>query len=127
MDLSKSVGMPCSVYSATGTAGTAAAVTFAKALQATAGIYITKLIISCTAAPSAAVEATLTGPVDATGNAVTVKIEISANAFAPIVMDFGSHPLKCKANTDAVLTVPAVGGAAIASVQLFGYYDKANA
>lgn len=117
-------GVPTYVFSHTPAAATAAVATFTKSPQGAACIYVTGFIISCSAAPAAAVEATLSGPIGPTGTATTLKLEIPAAAFAPIVKEF-LRPLKCAPNTDAVLTLPSPGGTAVGSVQLFGYYGPA--
>ena len=131
MDWMKSIAQPASTFSTTGAAAGAAACTFTKPpqnsqLQSPWGIFITKIVMSCTAAPVAAIEATLTGPVQPDGTQVTIKIEIPAAAFAPIVIDYGTHPLRCKAFTDAVLTIPAVGGSAVATATIHGYYGPTS-
>jgi hypothetical protein len=83
-------------------------------------IYITGWIISASAAPAAAVEATLTGATNADGTTGdTINIEIPASAFAMMSREFGSHPLKIKPATNAVLTLPALGAAVVGSATLF--------
>jgi hypothetical protein len=126
MDFSKTLAYPSVIYSTVGAGGGAAAATFPKSTQTSAGIFITKIIASANAAPGGVITLTLTGPVNAAGSAVTLTLEIPAAAFAPIVIDFGTHPLKCAANTDAVLTLGAVGGATLGAVQLFGYYGPTS-
>jgi hypothetical protein len=116
MDIQKSLGQPSSVISHTPSAATAAVATVTKSSQSSACIYITGFIISATGAPAAAVEATLSGP------SATLKLEIPAAAYAPITKDFSSHPLKCAADTNAVLTLPSHGGTVVGSVQLFYFY-----
>lgn len=126
MDFTSALAKPAVTYSTTGAAGGAAAVTFPKSSQPTAGIFVTKIIISANAAPAAVTTATLTGPVNAAGQAVTMTLQIPASAFAPIVIDYGTHPLKCAANTDAVLTLGAVGGASLGTVVINGYYGPTS-
>ncbi len=125
MDWMKSLAQPASVYSNSATHG-ACVVTFTKSPQATSGVFVTKLIISSSAAPATPVAVTVTGPVNAAGQATTITIEIPANAFAPIVIDYGTHPLRCQANTDVVMTIPDLGAGVTAAGQLFGYYGPTS-
>lgn len=123
-DHQKTLAYPCFSSTTKKNDNTNCVVTIAKpataALQGMT-IFITGFIISASAAPSAAVEATLTGPTKADGTADTVGLEIPAAAFAPIVRDFGTHPLRIKPATDAVFTLPAIGGTTVASVTVFYY------
>lgn len=79
-------------------------------------IYITGFWISASAAPSAAVSATLKD-----GATIISQMEIPAAAFAPIRVGYGGHPFKISAGNAAVLTLPAVGGTTAASVVLEYY------
>jgi hypothetical protein len=129
MNITKALAQPCSTFVGTATHATCTT-TFTKPPQSNNqspwGTFITKIEISGSAAPAATVEATLTGAVNAAGQAVTIKWEIPANAFAPIIIDFGTHPLRCAANTDVVLTVPDLGSGVICACALHGYYDATN-
>lgn len=121
MDIMKAMGQPSFCIAATGTNAIVTA-TFPKSGQAASCVFVTKIVYSASAAPAATVEATLTGGQTAAEAAQTLKFEIPAAAFAPVTIDFGVHPLKCVANTDAVLTIPALGAAVIGSAQVYGYY-----
>ena len=78
--------------------------------------YITAAHISYSAAPSAVVSATLA---DATGT--LAQWELAAASAAPIILSFGDHALKCRANEAATLTLPALGGTTKGTIVLFGF------
>lgn len=122
-DYNKMSGYPCFSSTTKVANNTACVVTITKpaaAAQQALTIYILGFIVSASAAPSATVEATLTGPTTHDGTtADTVRLEIPAAAFAPIVRDFGVHPLRIKVATDAVFTLPAIGGTTKAAVTVF--------
>jgi hypothetical protein len=80
--------------------------------------YITGYSISCGAAPSAAVSATLTN-----GGVTVEQVELPAAAFSPVVVNF-SHPIRCDIGAAAVLTCPAVGGVTRSTVVLRGYTES---
>lgn len=124
MDITKSMGQPAFVVQASAAANTQVVCTFPKPSQATACIYITRVMYSASAAPAAAVEATLTGPTTPAAVAQTIKLEVPANVFAPVTFGESTHPIKCAANTDAVFTLPALGAAVVGSVQIYGYYGS---
>ncbi len=116
------MGKEALVATATGTAGTSAVVTIlAPTDSRVVTLYIVGIIISITAAPTAALECTLSGVTLGDNTAGTLPIEVSANATSPIVMLFGVHPLRIVPATNAVLTVPAVGGSAVANATLLFY------
>ncbi len=120
MDYNKSLTYPVAVVDGTGTNASAVA-DVAQHSNATMAIFVTKIVLSAAAAPGASVEATLTGPVGG-----PVHLEIPANAFAPIVIDWGTHPLRCAVATDAVLTLPALGVGVKGAVQVYYYYGPAT-
>jgi hypothetical protein len=90
---------------ATATAAVATATKTAPGAASGRRLHLQGFIISASAAPGAAVEATITGLEDG-----TITIQIPAAAFAPIVVNFGSSPLRGSAATNLVLNVPSLGG-----------------
>lgn len=94
-------------------ADTAAVVTVTAPTQPGRVIYFYGAIFSASAAPAVAVAATITGP------GVTPTLNIPAAAFAPIALMLGTHPLKCAAGTNLVVTLPALGGTTVGSVIVF--------
>lgn len=94
-------------------ADTAAVVTVTAPTTPGRVIYFYGCILSASAAPGAAVAATITG----TGQTQTMRLP--ASATAPIVMLMGGHPLKCLAGTDLVVTLPALGGTTVGSVIVY--------
>lgn len=79
-------------------------------------LLVQGFIISASAAPAAAVEAQLQ---QGTGPTLVFPIEIPAAAFAPIVKDFGTHPIQLPEAAAALLTCPALGAAVKCNVTLF--------
>lgn len=73
-------------------------------------IYILGITISASAAPAAAVTALLKD-----GTTTILPLEIPASAFAPIVIGFGTSPIRISAGANAVLTIPALGGTTVSS------------
>lgn len=100
-------------------ANTAAVVTITKPSNKRNTIYIEQIVFSASAAPAAAVAATITG----TGTTKTVRIP--AAAFAPIVISYGTHPLRIAIDTDAVVTLPALGAGVLGSVSVCYYVSEA--
>jgi hypothetical protein len=85
-------------------AGTATAT-----MAAAAGIrnYAQMAIISCNGNTPAAGRVTLTWTRATV--AQTIGIEFAAAAFAPVVINFGNHPIEGDTNTAITLTVPTLG------------------
>ena len=79
-------------------------------------LLVQGFIISASAAPAAAVEAQLQ---QGTGPTLVFPIEIPAAAFAPIVKDFGAHPIQLPEAAQAIMTVPALGAGVKCNVTLF--------
>ena len=119
-DYYKTLATPSQVVEGRATAATATATVPAPPVGEYAGgaVYIDMITLEGSAAPAAAVEATLTG----LPGAVTLHFEIPAAAFAPIVYNYASHPLQCAQNTAAVLTLPSLGGTAVGVAKLFYHY-----
>ena len=82
--------------------------------------YVVMAIISSEGTTPALGRATLTYTKD--GVAQTIGLRFPASAFAPVVLNFGSHPIEGDANTAVVLTVPALS-AAIQEATLV-YYQR---
>lgn len=99
---------PVRVACATATAGVATVtITAPKPGQK---IFLNGLVVSASAAPAAAVEATVTGPEQ------TLKIEIPAAAFGPIGFGFGTHAVPCAESANLVVSVPSLGAGVLCSV-----------
>lgn len=81
--------------------------------------YVTMIAISASAAPAAAVEATLVC------GGQTLYLEIPASAYAPMLLNFSKAPLQSDFGESVVLTVPGHGGAVIASAAIIGYQASA--
>jgi len=71
--------------------------------------YVLMAIISSEGTTPALGRATLTYTKD--GTAYTIGLRFPASAFAPFVLNFGSHPIEGDVNTAIVLTVPALSAA----------------
>lgn len=94
----------------TATNGTATATVAAAAEKRTA---VHGLLITASAAPAAAVDATLTI------GATTVTIHIPAGAFPPVLLNF-NRSLLSGVNESVALSVPALGAGVKCSVTIFG-------
>lgn len=79
---------------------------------------ITGLSVSASAAPGAAVSCTITD-----GGATIERLEISANAFAPVVINY-NRPIQCAVNSEIVATLPALGAGVRGSIYLRGYFTN---
>jgi hypothetical protein len=106
------------VVSTAGGAGAGATATIAAAVGTKS--YAIMAIISSEGTTPAIGRATLAWTKD--GVAQTLGIRFAAAAFAPIVINFGSHPVEGDPNTAIVLTVPALS-AAIQEAALV-YYQR---
>lgn len=82
-------------------------------------IYILGITISATAAPAAAVEVDVKD-----GTTIILPFQIPANAFAPIVLGFGSQPVKITKGANASLVIPALGSGVISSGSLRYLYSS---
>ncbi len=95
--------------------------TNAVATQAAPGankrLYVSHIMISASAAPSAVVSATLE---DGASGTVKERVEIPAAAFAPISINF-VRPIALTANTAAVATLPAIGGTTRGTITMKGF------
>lgn len=118
MDTTKALAQPCDPTVATATHAICTA-QIAAPTNNTNTIYITGYEISANGQPAAAVEATLTGA------AAAIPIEIPGAAFAPIIHDFGTHPLRIVAGNTAVLSVPDLGVGIKCAVVLYSYLGTA--
>jgi hypothetical protein len=118
MDALKQLAKPALAAQHDPAANTAAVVTIA-APGAQQCIYITGVVFSASAAPTAAVAATIVG----TGTTLTKRI--AAAAFAPIALFFGTHPIRCAPGTQAVVTLPALGAGVLGSVTVYYYIGEA--
>lgn len=96
----------------TATGGTASAT---KAASAKNRHYLTGLSISMSAAPAAAVTATLSD-----GATVIDQFEIPATAQAPMVVNF-PRAYQCSPNAAVTLSVPSLGGGVKCSVAIRGF------
>lgn len=119
MNLSKNMGQAALAAQHDPAANTAAVVTIAAPTKNSLTTYITGIVFSASAAPAAAVAATITG----TGTTLTKRIP--AAAFAPIVMAFGTHPLRITPSTNAVVTLPALGAGVLGSVTVYYFIGEA--
>lgn len=108
MDLGKLMAGPSSISKTTSAADTAGTVTISG--KAGMAIYILGLTVSASAAPAATVRVTLTD-----NGTIILPLEIPAAAFAPIVINLEGHPLQISTGSDAVLTIPALGGTTVSS------------
>lgn len=105
----------------TSSAGAGAVVTLtAPTNSKVATLYITGISLSFSAAPGA-VAVTLSGVMQSDNTAGTRTWQISANATAPIEIQFGVHPLRIVPATNAVLTVPSVGGSTVVTAALYAF------
>lgn len=103
---------------ATATAGVATATVTAPTNAAAKGltIYVTGFWLSASAAPAAAVQATLKD-----GSTTIVALEIPNSAFAPIRAAYNTHPFRITPGSDAVLSMPSLGGSTVGTV-VIEYY-----
>lgn len=99
---------PIRVKVATATAGACTVTITAPKVGQT--IFLNGVIISASAAPAAAVEATITGP------EVVMPIEIPAATFGPIGFGFGTHYVPCLQSANLVVTVPSLGSGVTCSL-----------
>jgi hypothetical protein len=97
-------------------ADTASVVTITAPTNAGLTIYITGIELSASGTIGAAVAVTLTGVVGGTKT-----WRLPASAVAPIVIQYGVHPLKITQGVNAVLTLPALG-AGISGTASINYY-----
>jgi hypothetical protein len=118
MDTTKILAYPCDPTVATGTNAIVTCTVNAPAFPAST-LFITGYEISANGTPAQAVEATLAGP------AVTVPLEIPAAAFAPLMRDFSTHPLRVVGGANAVLSVPALGSGIKCAVTLYTFVASA--
>lgn len=114
----KSLASPVKQASHAPASNTAAVVTIAAPNNGKT-IFLTGVIFSADAAPAGARTATVAG-----GDA-TLSFYIPASAFAPIMVPFGSHPVKIAAGSDAVVTLPALGAGVNGSTVVLYYYGSA--
>jgi hypothetical protein len=119
MNLAKNMGQAVLNAQHDPAANTNAVVTITKPSQKRMTIYITGITFSASAAPAAAVAATVTG----TGTTKTIRIP--AAAFAPIHLAYGTHPLRIAIDTDAVVTLPALGAGVLGSVSVDYFIGEA--
>lgn len=104
-----------SAWSEVATQNTNVAATATRAAAAGQRHFITGYSVSCSAAPAAAVSASVTSA------ATTLeRVELPAATFSPIVVNFGS-PVRCGINEAASITCPAVGGTTRSTVVLRGF------
>ena len=108
--------------SASATNGTATITVTAPAASTLVTTFVTGVQISASAAPAAAVTATLAGVLGADGTAKTISWQIPASAFAPLTFNLATHPLKALPGTNLVLSLPALGGSTVGTVTLFYYF-----
>lgn len=108
MELSKLMGSPASISKATSAGPGVGTVTVTG--KAALCIFIHGITISASAAPATAVQVTLKD-----GTTTILPLEIPAAAFAPIVIAFGNNPIQISQGSDAVLTIPSLGGTAVSS------------
>lgn len=87
--------------------------------RAKARHYIVGVDISASAAPAATVSATLKD-----GAATMMQLEIPAAAFAPLMHNY-MRPWEGSTNSDAVLTLPALGAGVRGTVVLRGFTQLA--
>jgi hypothetical protein len=80
-------------------------------------LLVTGFLVTASAAPAAAVQATLVY------GTTTITIDIPATAFSPMRVDFGTHPLHTGENNSATLTVPALGTGVKCDAALFTITD----
>lgn len=80
-------------------------------------LLVTGLLVTASAAPAAAVTATLVY------GSTTININLPASAFSPLRVDFGTHPLETGENNSATLTVPALGAGVVCNATLFTITD----
>ncbi len=88
-------------------------------------IYLSGFILSASAAPAAALRATIAGPsVGGTlGTSIaTIGVQVPAAAFAMISRDWTTHPLKCVPGQNAVVIIPALGSGVVCDATLFWFY-----
>jgi hypothetical protein len=97
------------------TSATNAVCTAQKTAGARVQNYITAICISASAAPAAAVQATLTI------NGTAIPIQLPAAAFAPIFINFAKAALEGDVGETVSLSVPALGAAVICTVTLYGF------
>lgn len=98
---------------------TAAVATFAAG--ADSRNYVTVAILSATGTAPAAGSYIATLAFTQDGVAKSLSIALPAAAFAPVVLNFGSHPIEGDVNTAITLTVPALGAGAQSVAQLIGF------
>lgn len=110
---------PSIVASTTAAADTASVVTIVNKANPGLTIYITGIILSCSAAisTSGGVAPSLTGT-----QGGTLPLAFPASAIAPVVLLFGVHPLRIIPGTNAVLTLPALGASVVGTAVLLYYY-----
>lgn len=83
-------------------------------------IFLAGFNLSASAAPAAAVRATIGGLAQfGTTALATIGVQVPASAFALLSRDWGTHPVACKAGVDAVMIVPALGTLVVAEAQLY--------
>jgi hypothetical protein len=81
-------------------------------------IYVSSITISASAAPAAAVIATVKS-----ATTLLEHVSLPAAAFAAIHMNFDA-PLECGINEAATLSVPALGAGVVGTVTIHGFYVR---
>lgn len=84
-------------------------------------IYVTGIALSASAPIVAPVEATLVGVAKADGTSATIPMELPASAIAPVVIQYGVHPLRGVPGTNVVLTLPALGSLVVGTATIYYY------
>lgn len=108
------------VTTANSAAGGAAACTVTAPSNTTQQLFLYGFWYSADAAPTALTTFTITG---LTGGTITIRVP--ANAYAPVAMLFGTHPLRAIAGSNIVATLGAHGGSTLGSITLLTEVDGA--
>ncbi|MGJ0510201.1 MAG: hypothetical protein ACR652_24405 [Methylocystis sp.] len=88
--------------------------------------YLQSIMYSATAAPTLTSRVTIAGPqTDPTNGtlgvvAQTLGFQVPASAFAPVVRDWGTHPVYITPGVDLVVILPAFGAGVVGEV-VVGY------